>query len=102
MAKKRSCRRTDEESQIHEQAVKLRKMTDSQLVEYISRCREKAREEGFRNGQEEAGKAVIQEKSALDFITFLQTKKIPGIGIVKINTILEVARQNGFIENAAR
>ena len=32
MAKKRKCRYTPEELEIHEQAVKLRKMTDEQLV----------------------------------------------------------------------
>ena len=32
MAKKRKCRYTPEELAIHEQAVKLRKMTDEQLV----------------------------------------------------------------------
>lgn len=33
MAKKRKCRYTQEELAIHEEAVKLRKMTDAQLVE---------------------------------------------------------------------
>ena len=32
MAKKRKCRYTPEEQEIHEEAVKLRKMTDKQLV----------------------------------------------------------------------
>lgn len=32
MVKKRNCRRTPEEIEIHEEAVKLRKMTDEQLV----------------------------------------------------------------------
>jgi len=35
MAKKRSHERTPEERAIHERAVKLRKMTDEQLVVYI-------------------------------------------------------------------
>ena len=35
MAKKRNCRRTPEEVSIHEEAVKLRKMTDAQLVEKV-------------------------------------------------------------------
>lgn len=33
MAKKRKCRMTEEELNIHEEAVRLRKMTDRQLVE---------------------------------------------------------------------
>ena len=32
---KKSCRRTTDESIIHEKAVKMRKMTDEQLVHYV-------------------------------------------------------------------
>ena len=35
MAKKRACRRTPKEIQDHETAVKVRKMTDEQLCEFI-------------------------------------------------------------------
>ena len=33
--KKRNCRMTGEEKNVHERAVKLRKMTDDKLVEHI-------------------------------------------------------------------
>ncbi len=36
MAKKRSCRRTKTENKVHDEAVKMRKMTDEQLVSYIN------------------------------------------------------------------
>lgn len=36
MAKKRSCRRTADEDKVHEKAVKIRKMTDEQLVQYVN------------------------------------------------------------------
>lgn len=39
MSKKRKCRYTTEELAIHEEAVKLRKMTDRQLVELLNRQR---------------------------------------------------------------
>jgi len=42
MRKKRSCRRTTDESIIHEKAVKMRKMTDEQLVHYVEDRVEKA------------------------------------------------------------
>lgn len=32
---KRNCRRTEDEVLIHEKAVKMRKMTDEQLVHYV-------------------------------------------------------------------
>lgn len=38
MAKKRKCRYTAEEQAIHEEAVRLRKMTDRQLVEAFHRA----------------------------------------------------------------
>lgn len=38
MAKKRKCRYTAEEQAIHEEAVRLRKMTDKQLVEEFHRA----------------------------------------------------------------
>lgn len=49
--KKRSCRRTMDESKIHEKAVKMRKMTDEQLVHYVEDRVEKARSEGFNQGK---------------------------------------------------
>lgn len=51
MAKRRSCRRTTDEMVIHEKAVKLRKMTDEQLVHYIEDRVEKAHSEGFNKGK---------------------------------------------------
>ena len=38
--KKRNCRMTGEEKNVHERAVKLRKMTDDKLVEHIDHIRE--------------------------------------------------------------
>ena len=40
--KKRNCRMTGEEKNVHERAVKLRKMTDEKLVEHIDHIREEA------------------------------------------------------------
>lgn len=41
MAKKRKCRYTPEELALHEEAVRLRKMTDKQLVEEFHRAAER-------------------------------------------------------------
>lgn len=51
MAKKRSCRRTADEDKVHEKAVKIRKMTDEQLVQYVNDRVEKARSEGFNQAR---------------------------------------------------
>lgn len=56
MAKKINCRRTTDESVIHEKAVKMRKMTDEQLVHYVEDRVGKARSEGFNQGKAQAPK----------------------------------------------
>ena len=61
MAKKRSCRRTADEDKIHEKAVKMRKMTDEQLVHYVEDRVEKARSEGFNQGKKSSGGADINK-----------------------------------------
>ena len=64
MAKKRNCRRTTDENIIHDKAVKMRKMTDEQLVHYVEDRVAKARSEGFHQGklQAPAHKPVSIEK----------------------------------------
>lgn len=47
MAKKRNCRRTVDEDRIHEKAVKLRKMTDEQFVNYVEDRVEKSQKRGL-------------------------------------------------------
>lgn len=91
---KRNCRRTEDEVRIHEKAVKMRKMTDEQLVHYVEGRVEKARSEGFNIGK----KSVRSGKSTNDFLAELQTSKIPGIGAVTINKLLKVAKENGYIQ----
>ena len=51
MAKKRSCRRTEDENKIHDKAVKIRKMTDEQIVHYIEDRVAKAYSEGYNDGK---------------------------------------------------
>ena len=53
MGKTRSCRRTEDENKIHDKAVKMRKMTDEQLVHYVEDRVEKARSEGFNQGKKD-------------------------------------------------
>lgn len=66
--KKRNCRRTQNKSQIHEKAVKMRKMTDEQLVHYVENRVEKARSEGWN----EAKKGRSLKK-------FLESLAVPGV-----------------------
>ena len=74
MAKKRSCRRTVDEDKIHEKAVKIRKMTDEQLVHYVEDRVEKARSEGFHRGKEAA-----PAKPAVNIAAIIGTTKLADI-----------------------
>lgn len=87
MAKKRNCRRTTDENIIHDKAVKMRKMTDEQLVHYVEDRVAKARSEGFHQGklQAPAHKPVSIEKIVEEI------GNVKGIGtakLVDIKTIL--------------
>ena len=54
MVKRRNCRRTVDENILHEKAVKLRRMTDEQLVYHVEERIEKARNEGMSQGRYKA------------------------------------------------
>ena len=88
MAKKRNSRRTANENLTHEKAVKMRKMTDMQLVCYVENQVEKARSEGFSQGSLQASENLPM--SAVDFVE--EIAKIKGIGrltMYKIRALLD-------------
>lgn len=88
MAKRRSCRRTDEEEKIHEKAVKMRKMTDEQLVHYVEDRVAKAESEGYNRGK----------RNGVDLGNFLEElSKVPGIGILTISKIKKYATKKGYM-----
>lgn len=86
MAKKRSCRRTEDENKIHEKAVKMRKMTDEQLVHYVEDRVEKARSEGFNQGKQRAAPAPKIDLAAI----VDEIGGIRGIGAAKLADIKAV------------
>lgn len=95
MGKKRSCRRTTNENIIHEKAVKMRKMTDEQLVHYVEDRVEKARSEGFNKG-----KGQKANPPQVDIAEFVQDiGKIKGIGeatMCKIRELLGKRLEGGM------
>jgi hypothetical protein len=97
---KRSCRRTEDENRIHEKAVKMRKMTDEQLVHYVEDRVEKARSEGYNSGIEKGKKdnPSVSEKGVKEFLAEIQLSKVQGIGAVTINKLLKVARDHGYVQ----
>ena len=89
MAKKRNCRRTPEEVSIHDEAVKLRKMTDAQLVEKV------------RSASAAASKMpaaqVSSAKSAAEFLEAFANANIPGVGKITLKKMKTYAKDNGYL-----
>ncbi len=90
MAKKRNCRRTVDEDKIHEKAVKIRKMTDEQLVHYVEDRVEKARSEGFHRGKEAA-----PAKPAVNIAAIIgEIGSVKGIGSAKLADIKVILKKH--------
>ena len=87
MAKKRNCRRTPEEVSIHDEAVKLRKMTDAQLVEKV------------RSASAAASKMpAAQVSSTKSVAEFLEANaNIPGVGKITLKKMNTFAKDNGYL-----
>ena len=75
--KKRSCRMTPEERAVHEFAVKIRKMTDKQIYDFVDEIR--------------------LQNSTADLIELLETGNVGGIGPVTVKKIKELAVMEGLI-----
>lgn len=113
MAKKRSCRRTLDENKIHDKAVKMRKMTDVQLVHYVEDRVNKARSEGFNEGRKDYenaydrgfGEGVKRQKTletrihpgVKEFLEELREDGIRGIGSVTILKLEHFAEEGGYV-----
>ena len=107
MAKKRSCRRTVDEDRIHERAVKMRKMTDEQLVKLLEDAGSEGYSRGMKVGTEqaeaklkqiaEAAAAKPYGKTTEAFILWLKTAQVRGIGHATVNRLHEAAEANGYI-----
>lgn len=95
MAKKRSCRRTEDENKIHDKAVKMRKMTDEQLVHYVEDRVEKARSEGFNQRKKIAAPAPKIDLAAI----VNEIGGIKGIGAAKLADIKAVLESRFGVSN---
>lgn len=96
MAKKRNCRRTNEEAAIHKRAVELRKMTDEQLVRYVEGTVEKARSEGFERGKKACKDSVGDHDITIK--NFIQAiGLLPGIGKATMEKIRGLAEEGGWL-----
>jgi len=95
MAKRRSCRRTVNQDEIHNKAVKMRKMTDEQLVHYVEDRVRKAESEGYNKGREVIPPAEESEKDVKQFLE--EFKVVPGIGKATYIKLVNYAKENGYV-----
>lgn len=84
--KKKSCRMTETERQMHDRAVKVRKMTDEKLCEYLDGL---AHHEPVKTGP-----------SVADFIHLMEEKAGSGngIGMGIVGKVKNFAVAGGFME----
>ncbi|RCX20901.1 hypothetical protein DFR58_101103 [Anaerobacterium chartisolvens] len=108
--KKRNCRKTEAERQAHETAVKLRKMTDGQICEFINGTFDSGVQEGIRQSSKKASATVdtavhdaaIAAKKYEYEDMMLRIKDIKGIGAATIAKITEAFRdKSGKRENGS-
>lgn len=96
MGKKRNCHRTVDESKIHEKAVKMRKMTDEQLVHYVEDRVAKAKSEGIN-----IGKASGTPRRCADIGAIVaEIGNVKGIGTSKLQFIHSILEAHLEVENA--
>lgn len=107
--KKRACRMTEEEKEMHSRAVKLKKMTDAQLCEFIDHTYGKGMEEGSKLAQVKKQEDPVEGIDPVKkFIEYLEERTGSGnrIGrgtILQLNRELENAINGGlFAKEAAR
>lgn len=87
---------TGEEKNVHERAVKLRKMTDEKLVEHIDHIREEAYNTGY--SEAEVQRAAAPGKTLPQLLEQLNAGECKGIKSATAYKIEEFARQQGYLE----
>lgn len=81
--KKRKCRMTADEKAIHDTAVKIRKMSDKQICDYIEECK------NDRNHP--------TDNRIAEFLAGLCDAKLPGVGRVTIEKLYSFAKKSGYL-----
>lgn len=93
MGKMRNCRMNPEEKNVHERAVKVRKMTDLQIVKMLddqTTLLEKAETQGYKKGIETAR---FKAESAIE-----RLEHTPGIGVVTMKRVKQCCKEEGLVE----
>ena len=100
MAKKKNCRRTPAEQAIHEEAVRLRRMTDRQLVEQFHRAAEPEMAVSVPSVAQDGAEATtpIGNTSAVQtLLTALSEGKCKGIKGATAYKVAQFAAEMGLV-----
>lgn len=99
MAKKRKCRYTPEELRIHEQAVRLRKLTDAQLVEEFNKTKQNVLTESHRELETvEKASNIGNDTEAINILLqAISDGKCKGVRSKTAYKIEELAKELGLI-----
>lgn len=96
--KKRNCRMTGEEKNVHERAVKLRKMTDDKLVEHIDTSGKKLTTPATPKPRPSAHRPRLPGKTLPQLLEQLDAGECKGIKSATAYKIAEFAREQGYLE----
>lgn len=105
--KRKNCRMSGEEKTMHERAVRIRKMTDAQLCEFIDHTYGRGMEEGTRLAKGQQPTTASGEQATRQFLAFLQDRVGSGnrIGrgtLLYLGRELEAASEAGIFEEQAQ
>lgn len=86
--KKRSCRRTDVEQQQHDSAIRVRKMTDAQLCDYLDSL-----------GAAQAEPQPSKEEIITAFLEAITIRRDDGLRVsdATVRKLKDMARRDGFL-----
>lgn len=100
MSKRRKCRYTPEEQAIHDEAVRLRKMTDKQLVEEFHRAAELETALSLPEVAQDSPEAAEPKKYTSDvekLLSGLSEGKCKGIKGATVYKLTEFAKEMGLM-----
>ena len=95
--KKRRCLMTAGERDLHEQAIRVRKMTDKQLVDHLQHIRDDAYAAGYSDAQADPIAPQSTGKTLGAFIEDLVSGRCKGVKSATAFKIVEFARTEGYI-----
>ena len=100
MSKKKNCRRTPEEQALHREAVRLRSMTDKQLVEQFHRAAETEMAASVPSGAQggaEADTPIGNTSAVQTLLTALSEGKCKGVKGATAYKVAQFAAEMGLV-----